>query len=263
MFLFLSKLLPIFFYPLGLACLLMVVALITFWKRPRIAVGAIATALFVLLIASNAAVSRYLVRSLEWQHIPRGELPQVAAIVVLGGGIKPKLPPRPWVDVSDRGDRILHGAQLYRQGKAPWLVLSGGRIDWKDNNESESKDMAAIALAMGVPQSAILEEPTSLNTYQNAVNVGKILDDKKMQRRVLLITSAMHMPRSLLIFKRQGIDAIAAPTDFLVTEKDFKPLDSWQAIIFNLLPDIENLDNTTSAIKEYVGIAIYRLKGWL
>ncbi|HBE47939.1 MAG TPA: hypothetical protein DDW76_03780, partial [Cyanobacteria bacterium UBA11369] len=107
MFLFLSKLLPIFFYPLGLACLLMVVALITFWKRPRIAVGAIATALFVLLIASNAAVSRSLVRSLEWQHLPAGELPQVPAIVVLGGAIKPQVPPRPWVDVADRGDRIL------------------------------------------------------------------------------------------------------------------------------------------------------------
>ena len=262
MFLFLSKLLPIFFYPLGLACLLMVVALITFWKRPRIAVGAIATALFVLLIASNAAVSRSLVRSLEWQHIPSGELPQVPAIVVLGGAIKPQVPPRPWVDVADRGDRILHGAQLYRQGKAPWLIFSGGRIDWKDNSDSESKDMAAIALAMGVPQSAILEEPTSLNTYQNAVNVRKILAERNI-RQVLLVTSAMHMPRSLLIFKRQGIDAIAAPTDFLVTENDFKPLDSWQAIIFNLLPDIENLGNTTSAIKEYVGIAVYRLKGWL
>ncbi|HAX74625.1 MAG TPA: hypothetical protein DCY88_02020 [Cyanobacteria bacterium UBA11372] len=263
MFLFLSKLLPIFFYPLGLACLLMVVALVTFWKRPRVAIGAIATALFVLLIASNGAVSRSLVRSLEWQHIPSGELPQVPAIVVLGGAIKPKVPPRPWVDLADRGDRILHGAQLYRQGKAPWLVLSGGRIDWKDNNDSESKDMAAIALAMGVPPSAILEDPTSLNTYQNAVNVRKILDDKKIQRRVLLITSAMHMPRSLLIFKRQGIDAIAAPTDFLLTEKDFKPPDSWQAIVFNLLPDIENLGNTTSVIKEYLGIAVYRLKGWL
>ena len=263
MFLFLSKLLPAFFYPLGLACLLMVVALVTFWKRPRVAIGAIATALFVLLVASNGAVSRSLVRSLEWQHIPSGELPQVPAIVVLGGGIKPKVPPRPWVDLADRGDRILYGALLYRQGKAPWLVLSGGRIDWKDNNDSESKDMAAIALAMGVPPSAILEDPTSLNTYQNAVNVRKILDDKKIQRRVLLITSAMHMPRSLLIFKRQGIDAIAAPTDFLLTEKDFKPPDSWQAIVFNLLPDIENLGNTTSVIKEYLGIAVYRLKGWL
>lgn len=263
MFLFLSKLLPIFFYPLGLACVLMIVALITFWKRPKVAGGAIATALFVLLIASNAPVSRLLVRSLEWQHIPKGELPQVPAIVVLGGAIKPQVPPRPWVDVADRGDRILHGAQLYRQGKAPWLIFSGGRIDWKDNSESESKDMAAIALAMGVPQSAILEDPTSLNTYQNAVNVRQILDDKKIQRRVLLVTSAMHMPRSLLIFKRQGIDAIAAPTDFLVTEDDFKPLDSWQEIIFSLLPDIESLGNTTSVIKEYVGIAVYRLKGWL
>lgn len=264
MFLFLSKLLPLFFYPLGLACVLMVVALVTFWKRPRVAGGAIATALLVLLISSNGWVSRALVRSLEWQHIPSGELPQVAAIVVLGGGIKPQIPPRPWVDLADRGDRVLHGVQLYRQKKAPLIIFSGGRIDWKDSNESESKDMAAIALAMGVPGGAILQDPTSLNTYQNAVNVRKILDDKKIQRRVLLVTSAMHMPRSLLIFQRQGIEAIAAPTDFLVTQNDFKGMqDSWEAILLNLLPDTENLANTTGGLKEYVGLAVYRLLGWL
>lgn len=263
MFLFLSKLLPLFLYPLGLTCLLMVVALVMLWKQPRWAAGAIAGALIVLLVSSNGWVSRAVVRSLEWQYIPSTELPQAPAIVVLGGGIKQKVPPRPWVDVSEKGDRVLYGAKLYQQGQAPVLILSGGRINWKGTGPSESQDMAELAAAMGVPKSAMLEDPTSLNTYQNAVNVRKILDDRKIQRRVLLITSAMHMPRSLQIFKRQGIDAIPAPTDFLVVKDEEEPQDSWQSFLLNLLPDAENLGNTTAALKEYVGIAVYRLRGWL
>lgn len=264
MFLFLSKLLPIFFYPLGLSCLLMVVALVTFWKRPRWAAAAIALSLTILLLGSSGLVSLWLVRSLEWQNLPGATLPATEAIVVLGGGIKPAVPPRPWVDVAEAGDRILYGAQLHQQGKAAFLILSGGRIDWKGGGPPESSDMAKIAEAMGVPADAILQDTTSLNTYENAVNVRKILDDKGMARRVLLVTSAMHMPRSLMIFKRLGIEAIAAPTDFFVSEQDIRELTSSpQSILLNLLPDVFSLQKTTQALKEYIGIVAYRLKGWL
>ncbi len=263
MFLFLSKLLPIFLYPLGLACILMIVALVTLWKRPRWAAIAISLALLVLLLASNGWVSNAVVRSLEWQNIPAAELPKAPAIVVLGGGVLPKNPPRPWVEVAQEGDRVLYGAKLYREGKAPTIILSGGRIDWKNGGPSESQDMAEIVEAMGVPKSAILQDPTSLNTYENAVNVKKILDTKNIERRVLLVTSALHMPRSIAIFKRQGIDAIPAPTDFLVTEGNLKEQDTWQGKLLNLLPDTGRLGDTTRALKEYIGIGVYRLRGWL
>lgn len=128
---FLSKLLPLFIYPLGLTCLLLVVALVCFWRQPKAAATAVFLALLVLVLGSNRGVADGLVRSLEFQNIPAGELPSAAAIVVLGGGTKPAFPPRPWVDLSEEGDRALYGAMLYRQGKAPWLILSGGRVPWQ------------------------------------------------------------------------------------------------------------------------------------
>lgn len=263
MFLYLSKLLPLFLYPLGLACLLMLVALVTLWKRPRWAAAPIALALIVLLVGSNAWVSRSLVRSLEWQNIPSAELPNAEAIVVLGGATKSAFPPRPSVDLTEEGDRVLYGAQLYQQKKAPIILVAGGRIDWRGSGPSESADMAAILTQIGVPTEAILQEPLSLNTYENAVNVRKILDARGI-RRVLLVTSAMHMPRSLLIFKRQGIAAIPAPTDFLVTDNELEePQNSPQATLLNLIPDAKQLDNFTRALKEYIGIVVYRLRGWL
>ncbi|MGL5195669.1 MAG: YdcF family protein, partial [Chroococcales cyanobacterium] len=72
MFLFLSKLLPVFIYPLGLSCLLMLVALVTLWKRPKWASVAIASALVILLLSSNGWVANGIARSLEWQHLPSG-----------------------------------------------------------------------------------------------------------------------------------------------------------------------------------------------
>jgi uncharacterized SAM-binding protein YcdF (DUF218 family) len=263
MFLFLSKLLPLFVYPLGLSCLLLLLALVLLWRKPRLAALNIVLALVLLLAGGNTWVANQLVQSLEWQHIPTFELPTADAIVVLGGGIKPETPPRPWVDVSEAGDRTLYGAQLYREGKAPLVILSGGRIDWKDGGSPESADMARIVEALGVPATAILQDPSSLNTYENAVNVRQILQERNLNR-VLLVTSAMHMPRSLKIFQKQGIEAVPAPTDFLVTERNAEEASqTTEGLALSLIPDAEPLQQTTRALKEYLGLVVYRLKGWL
>jgi uncharacterized SAM-binding protein YcdF (DUF218 family) len=263
MFLYLSKLLPLFFYPLGLACVSLLVAFVMLWKRPRTAACFIALALVVLLVSSNGWVSYSLTRSLEWQNLPAAQLPNAEAIVVLGGATKSAFPPRKTVDLSEPGDRVIYAAQLYLQKKAPKIILSGGRIDWRGSGASESADMASILTSIGIPSEAIIQEPDSLNTYQNAVNVKKILQSNGI-RQVLLVTSAMHMPRSLLIFKRQGIDVIPAPTDFIVSEGEMQELTSTpKGAILNLLPESGKLDLFTRALKEYVGLSVYRLRGWL
>jgi uncharacterized SAM-binding protein YcdF (DUF218 family) len=263
MFLFLSKLLPLFLYPLGLACVLLVVALVMSWRRSRWVPLPVVLALIVLLLGSNSWVANSLVRSLEWQHIPVGKLPTADAIVLLGGATKSAFPPRPAVDLSEEGDRVLYAAQLYREGKAPVVIASGGRIDWRGGGLAESSDMADILVNLGVPNSAILQDSKSLNTYQNAVNVRQIMQERGI-RRVLLVTSAMHMPRSLRIFQRQGIEAIPAPTDFLITQQEInEPSSSPQATLLNLVPDADRLQNTTRALKEYIGTVVYHLRGWL
>jgi uncharacterized SAM-binding protein YcdF (DUF218 family) len=222
-----------------------------------------AIALFVLLFCSNAWVSRFLVRSLEWQNIPSSELPTAQAIVVLGGATKSAYEPRTTVDLSEAGDRVLYAAQLYRLEKAPLIIVSGGRIDWRGGGTPESEDIAQLLVFMGVESKDIIQDPDSLNTYQNAVNVKKILLERNIDS-VLLVTSAMHMPRSLAIFQHQKIEAIPAPTDFLVTEGEIQELGSTpKGAILSLLPESKNLDNFTSALKEYIGMVVYRLRGWV
>jgi uncharacterized SAM-binding protein YcdF (DUF218 family) len=220
-------------------------------------------ALIALLLGSNSWVTTGLVQSLEWQHLPKGDLPTADAIVILGGATRSAFPPRPTVDLNEQGDRVFYGAQLYRNGKAPLVIASGGRIQWRGGGPSESADMAQILEVLGVPPTAILQDPTSLNTYQNAINVQQIIEERGLDR-ILLVTSAIHMPRSLRIFQHLGIDAIPAPTDFLVTQQELdEPNRSWQGTLLGLLPDSERLDKTTRALKEYLGMVVYRLRGWL
>lgn len=278
MSLFLSKLLPIFCYPLGLSSLLIAIALVnllwksrlsrnassakisfTLFKKNRVSSILLAIALVILLLSSNEIFSKALVRSLEWRYLPNGDLPQAEAIVVLGGGTRPRISPRPWYEVSEAGDRILYGSWLYKRGKAPLLVVTGGRAEWYgEGGNPESEDMAAIAEVMGVPSSAIVQESQSFNTRDNAVNTKQILD-KKGVNKILLVTSALHMPRSIEIFRKVGLEIIPAPTDFLSVKNDNS---KGFALILDLLPSAEALKNTTNAIKEYIGLFIYQLAGW-
>lgn len=263
MFVFLSKILPLLLYPLGLACLLLLAALLRRLDGRRLRLALIVT-LLLLFLGGNRWVGYGLLRSLEWRHLPPAELPAAQAIVILGGGMRGDDWPRPTVEINEAGDRVLYGAWLYRQGKAPLVLVSGGGIEWLSASTNEALDMAALLEFLGVPQEALLLESQSRNTYENALFTREMLEPRDIGT-ILLVTSAFHMPRSLRLYQQQGFDVIPAPTDFQVASKD------WQALtrldlrtqLLNLLPQAEYLTMTTTALKEYVGMVIYALRGWL
>jgi uncharacterized SAM-binding protein YcdF (DUF218 family) len=124
--------------------------------------------------------------------------------------------------------------------------------------------MASILTQIGVPREALWLEGNSRNTYENAVESKKILDRAGI-RRIVLVTSALHMPRSVAIFEKQGFEVIPAPTDYLVTDRDwtYYLTPDWRIQLFNLIPTAEDLHFTTLALKEYLGILVYRLRSWL
>ncbi len=259
--LFLSKLLPLFIYPIGFSSLMMIASIVAILKRrSKLAILLITLAAILLLVTSSGGFSNWIVRSLEQQYLP-GEIPQAEAIVLLGGATDSQLAPRPWVEISNEGDRVLYTAKLYREGKAPFIIPTGGRIEWKGPGTSEAEDMSTLLETMGVPRSAIILEPKALNTYENAVNVKKILDERKIDR-FLLVTSAAHMPRSMMIFRKLGLNAIPTPTDYQKSDLESNPT-TLEGRLLGLLPDAERQWETTRALKEYVGMVIYKLKGWV
>ena len=123
--------------------------------------------------------------------------------------------------------------------------------------------MATILELMDIRQEDLILESRSFNTHENAVFTKEILQALNINK-ILLVTSAVHMPRSIAIFRHENIDAIPAPTDFLISERNLiEHTYTSQSRIFSLLPTSQNLDYTTRAMKEYIGTFIYRLKGWL
>ena len=264
MFVMLSKILPLFVYPIGLVFGLVILALL-FRKRQRFQTNCLLAALAIILISGNSWVSLSLARALEWQHLPPETIPHADVIVVLGGGTDPLIYPRSDVEINGAGDRMLYAARLYHAGYAQHILLSGGRISWLDGREgSSAEEMAEVMYLLGVPEEVLWLQSTSRNTYEDALYSTEILDEKGIDR-ILLVTSAQHMPRSLALFKNQGLEVIPLPTDFGVTQVDWSHLTqpNLAAQILNFFPSIGNMGTTTGVLKEYIGMFIYRLRGWL
>lgn len=260
MFIFFSKVLPPLVYPLGLACLLILAGLVfKSAKRQRMALTA---ALLILYLSSTPWVSMSLARSLEWRHLPQAELPNADVIVVLAGGTQSADFPRQMVEVDGGGDRVLYAARLYHQGKAPHLLLAGGLIDWMSKGPQPTEDMADLLNMLDVPAEALWFETSSRNTYESAINCSQILVEKGI-RRILLVTSAWHMPRSVALFEHQGLEVIPAPADFTVTRSAWESLTAANLAsqIYQILPSPGSLELTTRMLKEYLGILVYQLLG--
>jgi uncharacterized SAM-binding protein YcdF (DUF218 family) len=268
MFYILSKFLPLFVYPLGLACVLLALALVLY-RRPRWRTALVAVSLAALWLGGNRIVTMSLMRSLEERHLPSAAVRaydvRADAIVVLGGGARSYAYPRPTIEMNEAGDRLFYAARLYRQGVAPYLLLSGGQtLIVGPARVPEAESMAEVLVEIGVPREALWLESASRNTYENGVEAAAILRRAGIER-VVLVTSASHMPRAVAVFDKAGLEVIPAATDFQVTQEDWAYYTRLDPLIQlgNLLPRAVDLERTTRALKEYIGIVMYRLQGWL
>ncbi|BCY18478.1 hypothetical protein hrd7_23270 [Leptolinea sp. HRD-7] len=264
MFVFLSKMLPLFIYPTGAVFLLLILALLFCRGQKHLRI-ILLTTLLIIFLSGNRWLSYSLARTLEWKYLPDHTSVSAHAIVVLGGGTESNLPPRQGVEVNSAGDRMIHAADLYHTGMAPIILLSGGNVEWMDSLEnSPAGDMRQILLKLNVPDSAMILQTKSQNTYEDAVFSAKILKEKGISK-IILITSAMHMPRSVGLFEKQGITVIPSPTDFTVTEDGWRRMFSpnLETFLTNIVPNSSSIGLTTSVMKEYIGMIVYRLQGWL
>jgi uncharacterized SAM-binding protein YcdF (DUF218 family) len=259
---FLSKVLPMLIYPVGMASLFIALAGCIACRAPAFARGCCFIALSLLFLASNRWVNFALVKPLEDSHLPSLSPPTADAIVILGGTVEAAYSPRGNVHLLG-GDRLLYGAMLYRNHRARLVFVGNGIIPWRELTANEGESASEALVLMGVPRSAICEEPPTSNTHQEAIAVKKLLQANNLHH-ILLVTSAMHMPRAFRTFRHEGIDSIASPTDFTVTQHDIvEAYASFEDIVLSSIPNVEVLAGTTRALKEYIGLAYYWARGWL
>jgi uncharacterized SAM-binding protein YcdF (DUF218 family) len=142
---------------------------------------------------------------------------------------------------------------LWLAGKAPILIFTGGRLPWSEHDYSESSLLKVAAARRGVRPEAIVELIGAGNTE---AEVGKLLELNRRSKvvRIVLVTTAWHMPRAELLFRQGGFDVTPFPVDYQTHEEVGVGL-------FSLLPGAEGLMMSQTAIREYLGILYYKLAG--
>lgn len=247
--------------PLTLALTLGTLALILSWRgRRRLGPGAGLLAIVGLWAIATPLSANTLARSLErrFPAVLADQAPQADAIVLLGGALGGARPPeRPTFDLGGGADRVWYAAALFHAGKASFVLVSGGNQPSEDGIQVEAEAMRSMLLTLGVPDSAIRLEGLSRNTAENAGrSLGLI--QAVGAKRVLLVTSAMHMPRALRTFQAalngSGVTVLPATTDVESVPGAMHPVGRW-------LPNASSLEQSTRALKEYLGLAVLWLRG--
>ena len=165
----------------------------------------LASALVALWIAATPIFANWLTFRLESQFpsISVEMLPESDVVIVLGGVLGQPFPPRIAADFGDPADRIMHALRIYRAGKSRLILIAAGNLPWQSALVPEARLIADLLIELGVPRSALILEPESGTTRENAVNSAAIFR-KNGWRNGLLVTSGTHMPRALAAFKKAG-----------------------------------------------------------
>lgn len=247
----LNKLWPIFFSPIVLVVIAVILGAILRQRRWSI-VGAL-----FLLVSSLPIVAD---RLFAWSQaevidrIPAGapsELPTADAIVVLGGAMSYVRPDGvPIAEWGDAVDRVFGGIALAREGRASRLIFSGGSWIGQEGLPSEGAMARQLALEFGLPTDRVEVSPQALNTQQEAAAIRKMFNSDRP--RIVLVTSAFHIPRATVTFETEGFEVIPHPVDFRVPVRR-SALNDW-------LPKPDALEKTDIAIRELIGRAYYRLR---
>ena len=250
----LSKALPHLVYPSSLVLLLFSIAYGLLLVGRRRGATILMSLSFVIIVLGSLPIVSSIYQRHEQLYTPISiaETPRVDAIVLLGGDVSIPTPPR--IETEVRGNRVIHSMRLYHAGKAPLVIITGGNVFPQEGLKAEAEYTAALLEELGVPRDAIVVEGISRNTRENSIETAKILTERKL-KLILLVTDAFHMPRALSTFRTLGINATPSASSISGELKHPELLD-W-------IPSLDGLNTLRSLIHEYLGILVYRTRGWI
>lgn len=226
-------------------------------KRKKASVVLLAAGLLWMWIWSSNATTRWLGLRLEGSYpvVLAEDAPNADMIVVLGGGMGINTNVYPYAEMWSNADRVWHGARLYKAGKAPKIYITGG---------TTTIGTRQLLRDFGVPNEAIVANMVSRNTEEEAKGVSAYfvhsqqLTTNNLKPKVLLVTSAWHMRRAMLMFQKyaSNVEVCPAPTDY---ESLVRFGGSPAITCADLVPHPEVIGFNLFLAKEYVGYWGYRL----
>ena len=243
---YLHKILPLIFSPLFFIITLIIFGLILNSKKISFAGVAI------LVIFSMPIISGKLIAYLEsdYQLSKPSNIEPADSIVVLSGMIRTiNSNDGLYYEFGEASDRIFAGINLFKEKKAPKLILTRGKLPWSVGIP-EGEYLKEIAITNGISENNILLTENVENTEQEAKAIKKLLSEDKP--KVLLVTSAFHMPRAQKVFEAAGIYVVPFPVDF---QKGLSKI-----TFMSFMPSANALSGTSFFVREMIGRIYYNLK---
>lgn len=254
MFFFLSKILSFLFSPLVWVFILLLYSFKTKIegraKKLRI------TAIAILYIFSNSFIVDECFR--QWEPVtPDYDLmtTKYDGAIVLGGigDIDLRLEK---INFGLSGDRLFQVLPYYFNGRIKKIIFTGGSGSIEFPKKREAIYVKKYLNSIHIPDSALIIESASRNTYENAVFTKKLMDSLHIDGSFLLVTSAYHMPRSVVVFKKVGFKNLTPYiTNKISGARRYTP-------DHLLIPNADALYSIHFLIHEWVGFIVYKIKGY-
>jgi len=207
--------------------------------------------IIVLILSSLPIISNKFIAYLEkdYQPIEIADVENVDAIVVLSGmirviGDEENLK----YEFNDSVDRFFAGLDLFNNNKSPILILTRGKMPWSIGI-AEGEYLKELAIKYGVSEENIILTDEVQNTDQEAKAIKEILTE---DAKIILVTSAFHMPRAEKVFKAANINLITYPVDFQNSKS--------KTTMMDFIPSAGSLSQTSHFVREMIGRLYYNLK---
>lgn len=243
--LFFNKFLPVFVLPIGVVVVLVLLGLRQKWRW----LGAAGAG--VLVAASLPVVSQWLLARLEsvYPAMRVDAAPEADVVLVLGGMLGAPAVPGGLPEWSEAVDRFEGGVALAQGGRAPWLLFTAAARSGDGSIEPEGAALRRLAVARGLdPARVLLTGPVS-NTADEVRELERLAVERGW-KRVLLVSSAWHLPRAMRQFRGHGLEVVPFPVDFRSRPNLTTPWIDW-------IPTAGALADTERALREVYGIAFY------
>ncbi|CAM3699702.1 YdcF family protein [Aquirufa aurantiipilula] len=258
MFFILSKIFDIILSPTVWIIIPLVIALRL--KKTQHIRRAVLTSLILVLILTNGFICNFFIKNWEVDapDIPTNKT-YTWGIVLTGGMVKYADGHPNRISFGSVSDRMLQTFHLYQQGAIKKILVSGGETSIPNlivDNTQESLNVRKLLIKMGVPSRDIFVENKARNTYENALYSSQMLKNYIKKDTVVVITSALHLRRAVMCFEKQGFNVRPYSADIL--KKDTQP-----GILSNFKPSEKSLENFFHLTREFVGIVVYKLQGYI
>jgi uncharacterized SAM-binding protein YcdF (DUF218 family) len=207
-----------------------------------------------IVLLGFAPLSEFLIAPLEARfHRPNVEGADFAGVIVLGGAEDARAGPGDsLMGLNEAGERVTEAVALARRFPRAKIVYSGGSTDLIYVKPAEAHRAGKLLAALGIDEQRLVLEPISRNTHENAVMTRALITPKPGERW-LLVTSAWHMPRAIGCFRAVGFAVEPWPVDY----RTVRSLDL-NTILLHMPEGLRRID---FAMREYVGLVLYRLSG--